>query len=109
MAHEIIQADSTDFIRTHDSSMYEWCDYSCTGLGAGETVTINRNVGGTWKAVTHFDPAGATNNAVLFTGSGGSPANVSFMKLSGGHYQFDVSADPAGTVIITADVGPKKA
>lgn len=108
MAQELIQGDSTDFIRYHDSSAYETCVYACTGLGAAETVTINRSIAGQWVAVTSLDAAGGTNNAVLFTGSGGTPASVSFVELAGGYYQFDVSADPAGTVYITADVGPKK-
>lgn len=107
MAQELIQGDSTDFIRHHDSSGFESCVYSCTGLGAAETVTINRSVAGQWVAVRSFDASGVTNNAVLFTGSGGSPANVSFVELKGGYYQFDVSADPAATVYITADVGPR--
>ncbi len=64
--------------------------------------------GGYWVTLYSYDPDGATNNAVQFTGSGGTPANVSFVQLSGGHYRFDVSADPAGTVYITADVGPMK-
>jgi hypothetical protein len=105
---ETIQADSTDFIKYHNSSNYEWCDYMCTGLGAAETVAIHRSVAGQWVAVGAFDGPGATNNAVLFTGSGGTPANVSQVQLSGGHYRFDVSADPASTVYITADPGPKK-
>ena len=108
MAQELIQGDSTDFIKYHDSSAYEWCVYSCTGLGAAETVAIARNIGGSWVNVTSFDPNGATNVAVLFTGSGGTPASVSFVELRGGYYRFDVSADPAGTVLITADAGTKK-
>jgi len=108
MAQELIQGDSTDFIKYHDSSAYETCVYACTGLGAAETVAIARNVGGTFVTLYDFNAGGATNTAVLFTGSGGTPANVSMMELRGGYYRFDVSADPSGTVLITADVGIKK-
>jgi hypothetical protein len=108
MAQELIQGDSTDFIRYHDSSAYKTCVYACTGLGAAETVAIARSVGGTFVTLTSFDAASATNVAVLFTGSGGTPASVSFIEVAGGNYRFDVSGDPAGTVLITADVGEKK-
>lgn len=108
MAQELIQGDSTDFIKYHDSSAYETCVYACTGLGAAETVAVARNVGGSW--VTAGDVVtGVSNNPVVFTGSGGTPASASFYELAGGYYRFDVSADPAGTVLITADVGRKKA
>lgn len=108
MQQVMIQGDSTNFTRYHDSSAYETCVYSCQGLGAAETVTINRSVAGQWVAVRSFDASGATNNAVLFTGSGGTPASVGMFELAGGHYQFVASGDPAGTVYITAEVGSKK-
>ena len=108
MRQETVQADSTDFIRYHDSSAYETCVYACTGLGAAETVAVAKSVMGTFVTLYDFNASAATNTAVLFTGSGGTPANVSMFELAGGYYRFDVSADPAGTVIITADVGPKK-
>lgn len=108
MKQEMIQGDSTAFTVYHDSSAYEWCDYACQGLGAAETVAIARSIAGQFTTVTAYDGPGATNNAVVFTGSGGTPASVSFVQLSGGYYRFTASGDPAGTVYITAEVGPRK-
>ncbi len=101
----LINNDSTNFTRYHDSSNYEDCLYKCTGLGAAETVAVAVQVGASWVTVYHFDPASATNTAVLFTGSGGTPANVSQMVLKGDHYRFTASGDPAGTVVLSARVG----
>ena len=110
MSSEItLNNDSTAFTRYHDASPYEYVVVKCTGLGAAESVAVNIQTLGSWIPVGSFDAAGATNNIVLFTGSGGTPANVRQMKLDGDHYQFVASGDPAGTVILTARNGPKKA
>jgi hypothetical protein len=109
MSGEItINNDSTAFTRYLDASAYESVTVKCTGLGAAESVAVNVQTGGSWVPVGSFDPSGATNNIVLFTGSGGTPASVRQAVLEGDHYQFVASGDPAGTVILTARLGSKR-
>ena len=92
---------------THDSTGYEDGEYLVGGLGAAETVTVKHYIGGTAHVAGAYDPAGATNNAAVFTGSGGTPANVNSMVLKGNLYLFE-GADPAGTVTIEWIPGNKK-
>lgn len=87
-----------------DARAHEEVTYLCTGLGAAETVTISHNVDGTWVTLKAFDAGGATNTQVLFTGSGGTPANVGSFTAKGLNYRFE-STTPAGVVSIVAVYG----
>ena len=85
-----------------DSASHDDCVYYVGGLGAGETVAVQHNIGGTWEQVYNYQ--GSTNDAAIFTGSGGTPVSVNSMVLRGGLYRF-VGADPAGTVTIERLLG----
>ena len=100
----VVSSDAA-FAVVHDSSAYDECTYKCAGLGAAETVVVKVQVGSAGYQVAYqYDPAGATNNAIAFTGSGGTPPNVSQMVLRGDNYEFSTT-DPAAVVTVSAKPG----
>ncbi len=97
-----LQSDSNAISCTFDTGPYEWVLFTCNGLGAAETVDVKIQDGASsYQVLRQLD-----GTAVVFTGSGGSPANVSQFTMDGGPVVQFTGSDPAGTVSITAYPGP---
>lgn len=101
MADVLLYTGSTAIDVTFDARSYEACGFFVDGLGAAETVAVSVSVNGSWVTCYDYNGAGAANAAVIFTGSGGTPANVKMWVGAGQYYRFTAS-DPAGTVTIVA-------
>jgi len=89
-----------------DGSPFEWVILTCTGLGAGETLTIERHTGPAgWLAASINDAAVVV--PLTFTGSGGSPASRNQVKIDAcGPLRV---TGTAAAVVITAIFGPPNA
>lgn len=103
----LINAQTAAVTVTLDARAYETVVFQAEGLGAAETIAVNRGGGATWVTLRHLDPVTPTNNAVGFTGSGGTPASVAHFETVGGYYQV-VKGVTGGAVTVTATLGAKK-
>lgn len=86
--HVIVNGVTGAISATADFRSYENVSLYCVGLAAADTVTVEEDRNGTWGPVYAYDAPGATNVAVVFTGSGGTPANVSAFNVAGNHFRF---------------------
>lgn len=86
---------------TFDTGTWETVTFVCSGLGAAETVDVKIQDG----ASSYTELRQLDGTAVVFTGSGGSPANVTQFTMEGGPIVQFTGNDPAGTVTITAYTG----
>lgn len=86
-----------------DASHAEWVILTCSGLGAGETLTINRRCGSSGILAASINE-GTAVIPFTFTGSGGTPADRNQVKLDG-CTQFTVTGT-AAAVVINAIYGP---
>jgi hypothetical protein len=63
-----------------DASPYEWVILTCTGLGATETLTIERHCGASGFVAASIND-GTSVIPLTFTGSSGTPANRNQVKI----------------------------